>query len=135
MAGYIDVDPSDAIPIWKQIEDGLRRLAVSGTLASGDVVPSVRELARDIRVNPATVAKAYQRLTDAGVLIVRRGEGTFIADRSVAEVAEDRRRILADGAGRYASVAATVKADRSEAVGAVKRAIDELENGTSGGGA
>jgi GntR family transcriptional regulator len=135
MAGFIDVDPSDAIPIWNQIEDGLRRLAASGTLTSGEVVPSVRELARELRVNPATVAKAYQRLTDTGVLVVRRGEGTFIADRTPADVAEDRRRILADGAGRYVNVAVTVKADRKEAVDAVQQTFDEAGHDTDGGGA
>ena len=75
----LQVNPSDATPIWSQIEEGVRRLVASGALAAGSAVPSVRELARDLRVNPATVAKAYQRLTDAGVLSVRRGEGTFVA--------------------------------------------------------
>ncbi len=135
MAGFIDVDPSDAIPIWNQIEDGLRRLAASGTLTSGDVVPSVRELARELRVNPATVAKAYQRLTDTGVLVVRRGEGTFIADRTPADVADDRRRILADGAGWYVNVAVTLRADSDEAIGVVQQAFAELEHDTDGGGA
>ena len=67
------IDPTDATPIWSQIEEGLRRLVASGALAPGAVVPSVRDLARELRINPATVAKAYQRLTDAGVLTVRRG--------------------------------------------------------------
>ena len=74
------IDPSDATPIWSQIEEGLRRLVASGALAPRAVVPSVRDLAKELRVNPATVAKAFQRLTDAGVLTVRRGDGTYVAD-------------------------------------------------------
>ena len=130
MAGFLNVDPSDAVPIWKQIEDGLRQLAASGSLAVGSVVPSVRELARELRVNPATVAKAYQRLTDAGVLVVRRGEGTFIAERSSRAVAEDRRGILDDGARRFSGIARSVRAGRDEAVEAVERALsgDLIEN-------
>ena len=87
MTRALAIDPTDAVPIWKQIEDGVRRLVVAGVLAPGAAVPSVRELARELRVNPATVSKAYQRLTDAGVLEVRRGEGTFVADRPVGLVA------------------------------------------------
>ena len=54
----IRIDPSDATPIWSQIEEGLRRLVASGALKPGAAVPSVRDLARDLNVNPATVAKA-----------------------------------------------------------------------------
>ena len=79
MTRAIDVDPADAVPIWRQIEDGVRRLVACGGMRPGEAVPSVRDLARDLRVNPATVAKAYQRLTDEGLLEVRRGEGTFVA--------------------------------------------------------
>ena len=67
------------MPVWKQIEDGVRRLVAMGALRAGGPVPSVRELARDLRVNPMTVSKAYQRLSEAGLLEVRRGEGTFVS--------------------------------------------------------
>ncbi len=60
------VDPSDAVPVWKQIEEGIRRLVAAGAMPRGAPVPSVRELAKNLRVNPATVAKAYQRLSDGG---------------------------------------------------------------------
>ena len=76
---HLRVDPAAAAPLWSQIEEGVRRLVASGTLAPGAAVPSVRDLARDLRVNPATVSKAYQRLTDAGVLEVRRGDGTYVS--------------------------------------------------------
>ena len=68
MRRTLQIDAASAIPIWNQIEDGLRRLVASGTLAANAAVPSVRDLARDLQVNPATVSKAYQRLTDGGVL-------------------------------------------------------------------
>ena len=75
MLGLLDIDPAAAAPIWRQIEDGMRRLVASGALPVGTAVPSVRELARELRVNPATVSKAYQRLTADGALEVRRGRG------------------------------------------------------------
>ncbi len=133
MAGFINVDPSDAVPIWNQIEDGVRRLGVSGLSPSGSAVPSVRELARELRVNPATVAKAYNRLTDAGVLIVRRGEGTFFAERSTKAIKADRRNILSEGAQRFAEVAISVKAERAEAAEELDRAFEKKQSNDSGG--
>jgi GntR family transcriptional regulator len=133
MKRLLGIDFSDAVPIWKQIEDGVRRLVASGSLAAGNVVPSVRELARELKVNPATVSKAYQRLTDGGVLVVRRGEGTFVADRPVAEVDAERRDLLAQQARRFAEAARTMKAGRTEAAEALRRVWAELDEESNGG--
>ncbi len=133
MSGFVSVDPSDPVPIWKQIEDGVRRLAVSGSSPAGSAVPSVRELARELRVNPATVAKAYNRLAEAGVLIVRRGEGTFFAERAEDDIRLDRRRILSEGAKRFAELAVMVHAGRAEAAGELDRAFGVMESNEDGG--
>jgi GntR family transcriptional regulator len=122
MRGALKVNTSDAVPIWRQIEEGVRRLVASGTLDPGDPVLSVRELARELRVNPATVAKAYQRLTDAGLLRVRRGEGTFVAERSPEEMSRERYQLLSHEADRYVTVARTIRATRQEAFAAVDQA-------------
>jgi GntR family transcriptional regulator len=92
-------------------------------------VPSVRELARELRINPATVAKAYQRLTDEGVLAVRRGEGTFVADEPPAMTRAERQRTLREAATRYATTAVTIGAEASEAVQEVRQAWERLERG------
>jgi GntR family transcriptional regulator len=132
MSWLLGIDFSDAVPIWKQIEDGIRRLVASGSLSSGDAVPSVRELARELKINPATVSKAYQRLTDQGVLMVRRGEGTFVAKRRAEEVAVERRQLLEQEARRFAEAARTMKARREEAEEALRRAWAGLIDQTSG---
>ena len=111
----IRTDPADATPIWSQIEEGLRRLVASSALKPGAAVPSVRDLARELNINPATVAKAYQRLTDAGVLAVRRGDGTYVADAPPAMSRAERSRILKVAAVRFASLAATLGVDEKEA--------------------
>jgi GntR family transcriptional regulator len=115
------VDPADAMPIWRQIEDGLRRLVASAAIEPGAAIPSVRDMARSLRVNPATVAKAYQRLADSGVLAVRRGEGTFVASAPPAMRASDRARELAEFAARYVAVASTMGSSLDEALAAVQR--------------
>jgi GntR family transcriptional regulator len=129
MAPHLHIDASDATPIWKQIQDGVRRLVASGGLARGAPVPSVRELSRELRINPATVAKAYQRLTDEGVLAVRRGEGTFVAEDPPAMTRGERQRILRDAATRYATTAVTIGAEAPEAVQEVRQAWERLERG------
>ncbi len=127
MTRAIDVDPADAIPIWRQIEDGVRRLVACGGMKPGEAAPSVRDLARDLRVNPATVAKAYQRLTDEGLLEVRRGEGTFVAAAPPALPHAERLRALREGATRYAGTALGARFGKEEASSALDEAFARLE--------
>ena len=122
----IRIDSAGAVPLWKQIEDGIRHLVAAGALPAGAPAPSVRELARDLRVNPATVARAYQRLAEAGVLAVRRGEGTFVADAPPALPRGERSRALRDAADRYAVVARTSGASDEEALRAVEAALARI---------
>jgi len=133
MQREIRIDPADPLPIWKQIEEGIRRLVASAALKPGDVVPSVRDLARDLCVNPATVAKAYQRLVDEGLLEVRRGEGTFVAAKLPIVGKADRNRELKQGAIRYASQAVTLGAGEDEALQHVRGAFTVLGKTDTGG--
>ncbi|HEX2831394.1 MAG TPA: GntR family transcriptional regulator [Thermoanaerobaculia bacterium] len=110
-----DIHPSDAAPIWRQIEEGMRRMISLGALAPGAAVPSVRELAQQLRVNPNTVARAYQRLTDSGVFAVRRGEGTFVAEQPAQLKKSEKHDTLRDAATRYAGTAIAVGATITEA--------------------
>jgi GntR family transcriptional regulator len=122
----LSVDPSDAVPLWKQIEENVRRLVASGALKPGAAVPSVRDLARELSINPATVAKGYQRLVDSGILSVKRGEGTFVAEKPPAPPRGERDKELEGAALRYASLAVTLGAPSDEAVEHVKRSFGFL---------
>ncbi len=83
----IHLSRSDERPLYVQIMDGIRRGLVRGTLRPEDALPSVRDLASDLRVNPRTVSQAYAELERDGVVQVRHGKGTFVAP----EVRPDRR--------------------------------------------
>ena len=121
------IDPGDAVPIWRQIEEGVRNLVARRALSPGDGVPSVRDLARDLGVNPGTVAKAYQRLGDDGILVVRRGEGTFVAEGAPRLPADERSEKLSHAARSYAGFAITLGADAEEAKARVESVYREIE--------
>src|SRR6476620_6657642 len=132
MTRLLRIEPADPRPIWRQIEEAVQHLIANGALPAGTAVPSVRDLARDLQVNPATVSKAYQRLTDAGILAVRRGEGTYVCTAPPVLTLDERRRKLRDGAVRYASQAATLGASEEEAAVALATAWRGLRDGDGG---
>jgi GntR family transcriptional regulator len=73
------IDPRDRTPIYAQLERSLRAAIAAGRLRSGDQLPTVRQLAVDLRVNANTVARVYAELERAGVLETRRGVGSFVS--------------------------------------------------------
>ena len=97
---WVRLDEKDARPLYVQIMDEIRRALVRGTLQPEDALPSVRELAVELVVNPRTVSQAYQELEREGVVYVRRGQGTFVAPD--AQPDRQERRALALGVARRA---------------------------------
>jgi GntR family transcriptional regulator len=95
----VTVDPGDPRPLYLQIMDEVRRALVVGSLRADDPLPSVRELASELVVNPRTVSQAYRELERDGVVYVRRGQGTFVApdlqpDRRALALAVAKRALL-----------------------------------------
>ena len=117
---HIVVDPNDAQPIYQQIVDEVRRALVCRTLLAGDPLPSVRQLAGELRINPNTVSQAYQELEREGLVEVRRGHGTFAA----SGVATDRHRkaLAKDVAARAIRDAHRNGVDADELIDAIRSA-------------
>lgn len=128
----IRVLPADPRPIWSQIEEGLRRLLAAGALGAGDPVPSVREMATELRINPATVSKAYQRLVGAGLLEVRRGDGTYVSSAPPAVRKSEQTRVIRQAARNFASVVITHGGELEAAREALDEAFDELSRSDGG---
>lgn len=76
----VQLNYRDAKPIYEQIKDGLRKLVVSGALSAGDKLPSVRELASQLAINPNTIQRAYRELENEGYIYTLVGKGTFVAE-------------------------------------------------------
>ena len=73
------ITPGSSDPIYRQLVDQVRRLVAAGQLAAGETLPSVRDVAQQLTVNPMTVSKAYGLLEVEGVLVRRRGIGMTVA--------------------------------------------------------
>jgi GntR family transcriptional regulator len=76
--GLVTIDPRDKTPIYAQLERALRAAIATGRLGAGDQLPTVRQLAVELRINANTVARVYAELERAGVIETRRGAGSFV---------------------------------------------------------
>jgi len=96
MAFRIRLLPNSDLPLFAQIVQQCRQALAQGALRPGDRLPTVRELAEELVVNPNTVAKAYQELEKSGVTTTRRGAGTFVADGTSVLAPHEKERILTE---------------------------------------
>jgi GntR family transcriptional regulator len=117
----VSIDPRDPTPIYAQLERGLRAAIAIGRLRPGDQLPTVRQLAVDLRVNANTVARVYAELERAGVLETRRGVGSFIA------ASTGRARPPREHERRLKAFATRVLADAGEAGFTIGELLAELE--------
>ena len=85
----ITLNYRDARPIYEQVCDGLRRLIVSGAIADGDKLPSVRALATQLAINPNTIQRAYNELETSGYCCSVPGKGCFVCGRPMEDPREE----------------------------------------------
>jgi GntR family transcriptional regulator len=77
---FVRVERDSSVPVSRQIADQIRAQCLSGSLAPGARLPSVRQLARDLAVNQNTVLRVYERLVAENLIDLRHGDGTFVSD-------------------------------------------------------
>jgi GntR family transcriptional regulator len=87
---FNSIDPRSPTPLYAQIADRIRLAVASGELSKGESLPSVRALATQLRVNPATIVQAYRDLERDKIVEMRQGSGTFIADVATETRARER---------------------------------------------
>lgn len=125
----IVVDPTDPTPLYAQLERAIRVAIATSKLRPGDQLPTVRQLAVDLRVNANTVARVYLALEHAGVLVTKRGVGTFIADAqprgAQAAHAVHRDRQMKTIADRFLTEAASIGFAPAEVVKYLTRRVKE----------
>jgi GntR family transcriptional regulator len=91
------------VPVYRQIIDQVRGGIAAGTLVAGDQLPTVRQLAVDLAINPNTVLRAYRELELSGTLETQQGTGTFISNKKFVKNNAERERQLAQLTGEFAA--------------------------------
>src|ERR1700704_4850463 len=95
------LDAHSGVPVYRQLIDQVMAGIASASLAAGNQLPTVRQVAVDLSINPNTVMRAYRELEIRGVLDTQQGTGTFIAQKKVKQDDVERRRLLGQLVGEF----------------------------------
>ncbi len=90
----INISPVSKLPIYEQIENQIREQILSGELKPNTQLPSIRELARELKVGVITSKRAYDDLCEEGMLISRQGKGVFVAELDCESIQETQKKLL-----------------------------------------
>ena len=123
----LSIDPKAPKPIYVQIMDEVRRLVVIGELKPHDMLPSVRQLAAELRLNHNTIVQAYRELERERAIYTQRGHGTFVAEQSAPEA--DRERVLAGVVDRALTDAHRHGIAAETLIEALRKAVAAQPNG------
>ncbi len=93
---FLNIDPSNGIAIYDQVVRQVKFAVAQGAVKPGNLIPSVREMARELAINPNTVARAYQQLQADGVLEQVRGTGMEVAADAVKQCKTERQKMIQD---------------------------------------
>lgn len=123
---HIQIDTHSGVPVYRQIMDQVRYYAAAGQLKPGDRLPSIREMAKYLHINPTTIVRAYNELSHGGDIEMIQGKGAFLTNRaklrSGAAVEQELRRL----ARPLAAAAVQMGASFERAAEILKREMDRL---------
>jgi GntR family transcriptional regulator len=122
----VHVSSSSGSPLYLQIESQLKHAIAAGALKQDDALPSVRKLAAELRINPNTVARAYQNLERDGVIRTVPGGGTYVADSVPGLLKSEKLRRLKPLAMQVAVEGMQLRLGKDDVLKVVEDALDEL---------
>ncbi len=126
---HLQLDSRSGIPAYRQLMDQVRHYIASGTLRPGDQLPSIRELASAIAVNPTTIVRVYNELEREGTLEMRHGKGAFVANAGTSRPADEAGRVedLRRAARQLAVEAVQAGVDARRVAGLVSEEMERLQ--------
>ena len=123
----IRIDPRSPEPLFEQVVFAVKTAVAKGTAAPGDRLPSVRELARELAINPNTVVRAYEVLERDGVVVRRQGSGCFVSDRGSDLAQAQKKKQLVELMRRAATEAFHLGFQPADVERALAQCLDEVQ--------
>ena len=119
------LDGHSGVPVYRQLIDQVQAAVAAGALATGDQLPTVRQVAVDLAINPNTVSRAYREMEIRGMLDTQQGTGTFVADRKIEYSKDERERMLGQLVGEFVSRAGAAGFTLKQLMKALKELLPE----------
>jgi len=119
-----NIAASSGIPIYKQVVEQIERMILNGYLVCGEFLPSVRQVANDINVNPMTISKAYGLLEERGYLSRQRGKGMMVAQQEEQTSKKEKMAMLEKMIGELISDAAQMGINQQELLALIKTTVE-----------
>jgi len=124
---HFHIDPHSGVPVYRQMIDQFKYYVASGAFKAGEQLPSIRELAQSLAINPTTVVRVYTELEREGVIEMRHGKGAFVAASGRRMTAAERDKTLRRLARQLAVEAMQTGAPASQVLNVVREELAELE--------
>ena len=125
---HLQIDERSGVPVYRQIMDQFKYYVAGGTLRPGDQIPSIRELAAALAVNPTTVVKAYTELEREGVIEKRHGKGAFVSAQAPALTSAEQGDALRRSAKLLAVEATQMQVPTPKVINVVREELGALSN-------
>jgi GntR family transcriptional regulator len=122
---WFDINQRSSTPIYRQLVEGIKQAIARGILMQGEKLPSVRELAARIAINPNTIAKAYQELERDGIIETLRGRGTFVAVQGIKAGKGERKKAVREMAEKILVEAYYLGLTQEELMEILGEAVEE----------
>jgi GntR family transcriptional regulator len=130
---HFEINPHSGVPVYRQMIDQVKYYVASEALKPGNQLPSIRELAQALAINPTTVARVYSDLERDGVIEMRHGKGAFVTGDGRRMSAAERERALRRLARQLAVEAAQMGAPASQVLRVLREELAELQGGEEPG--
>ena len=123
---YLRINYQSGEAIYRQIVEQVKYKVASEELKPGERLPSIRELAKQLKINPRTVVKAYEELRSAGLAVMRQGQGVFITDNQATLPEEVRKKQIEDMSRRLFAEASRLGAGSEEIIEIIKQTAENM---------
>ncbi len=125
---FIVISQSDPAPMHRQVTDQVKDAIAKGTLKTGEKLPSIREMSKELKISPITIKRSYRDLEQEGYIVTRAGLGSFVADVDFGRLRSEKADEISGELGRIMKMAAGYGISATE-LGKILKGLQEEDNG------